>query len=103
MSLVPNFPVTSTAQKVISGNATCRGVKITNNNVGSGSVYYQVIDRLPIPGASTSTLTTANGTLLSFQPNPAFINLQPGYAQNPTYNATSSATSDSTPTDSTSG
>ena len=93
MSLVANFPVTTTAQRVISGNATCRAVKITNNAVGAGNVYYQFSDRLPIPGSSPSTLTTANGTLVAFQPNPAQVILTPGYPQS-TVNSSPSSTSD---------
>ena len=95
MSLVSNVSVTATAQLVLSAKATCRGVKITNNGVGSGSVYYQIVDHLPIPAQSTTNLTTGNGTLVSFQPNPAFISLQPNYAATyPTINPTSPAISD---------
>ena len=93
MPLVANFPVTGTATRVISGNATCRAVNITNNGVGTGNVFYQIVDRLPVPGGSTSTLTTANGKKLVFQPNPAQIVLTPGYPQS-NFNTTPSSTSD---------
>lgn len=93
MALVANFAVTGTAQKVISGAANCRGVNVTNNGVGTGNVFFQVVDRLPIPGQSGSNLTTANGTKLAFQPNPARINLTPGYAAS-SFNTTTTGTSD---------
>lgn len=95
MALVSNFAVTSTAQLVISGRANCRAIKITNNGVGTGSVYFQLQDRLPIPAQSTTNLTTGNGTLLVFQPNPTTINLTPDYAaQYPGLNPSSPAISD---------
>ena len=95
MALVSNFPVTSTAKLAISGLARCRSVSITNNNVGTGSVYYQIIDHIPNVGGSTTTLTTGNGTLLSFSPNPAVISVQPSYAATyPSINPTSPALSD---------
>jgi hypothetical protein len=94
VSLVSNFAVTSTAKQAISGLARCRAVAITLVS-GTGSVYYQIVDHLPIPAQSTTTLTTGNGTLLAFQPNPAVISLQPNYAATyPTINPTSPASSD---------
>ena len=97
MALVANLSLTTTPVLAIMGKANCRGVKITNNNVGSGTVYFQMVDHLPSPAQSTTTLTSAgaNGTALNFQPNPTLINLVPDYAaQYPGLNPTSPAISD---------
>ena len=95
MALVSNLTVGTTAVLAIMGKANCRSVSITNNGVGSGNLYFQMVDHLPSPAQSTTTLTTANGTLLTFQPNPTTINLTPDYAaQYPGLNPTSPAVSD---------
>ena len=86
MPLVPNFSVTSTRQLVLSSKgATTRSVRFTNNNVGSGSVYFQTVDH-----GFASTLTTANGTLIPSQPNPYVLILTPGY-QPSSYNTIGNA------------
>jgi len=97
MSQVANLSLTTTPVLAISGKANCRGVDITNNGVGTGSIWFQMVDHLPIPAQSTTTLTSsgANGTLLNFQPNPTRINLSPDYAaQYPGLNPSSPAISD---------
>ncbi len=86
--LTPNFPVTSTAKLVISGRCSTQKIAFTNNNVGSGSVYFNLVDH-----GFASTLTTANGNLIPTQPNPYIVTLTPGYAPGP-YNLTSDAISD---------
>lgn len=73
MSLVPNFSVTATAAKVLSSKPGTRQVNFTNNNVGTGSVYYQLV-----PTGTATTLTTGNGTLIPSQPNPYEVILTPG-------------------------
>jgi hypothetical protein len=94
MALVSNFAVTTSAKQAISGLARCRSVAVTLVS-GTGLVYYAIVDHLPIPAQSTTALTTGNGTLISFQPNPAVISLQPNYAATyPSLNPTSPAISD---------
>jgi hypothetical protein len=78
MALTPNFSVTTTAQKVLTGRFGVRQLNFTNNNVGSGSVYWQVCDR-----GQATTLTTGNGNLVPSQPNPYELIMTPGYAQSP--------------------
>ena len=83
MSLVSNLAVGSAAPVLaIHGKARCRQVNITLQP-GSGNVYYQFQDYLPLPQQSTSNLTTGNGTLIPAQPNPYSIILTPGYPQSP--------------------
>lgn len=95
MSLTANLTVGTTPVLAITGKANCRGVDITNNGGGTGNLYFQIVDHLPSPAQSTTTLTTANGTLLVFQPNPTRIVLTPDYAaQYPGLNPTSPAISD---------
>lgn len=95
MSLAANLTVAATPILAIVGNANCRAIDITNNGVGTGNVFFQMVDHLPRPAQSTTTLTTANGTKLTFQPNPTRIVLTPDYAaQYPGLNPTSPAISD---------
>jgi hypothetical protein len=95
MSLTANLQVGATPVLAISGFANCRGIDITNNGVGTGNVFFQMVDHLPLPAKSTTTLTTANGTKLIFQPNPTRINLTPDYAaQYPGLNPSSPSISD---------
>lgn len=70
--LVPNFAVTVTRQLVLSSKPGTRQVNFTNNNVGAGSVYYQLVGR-----GAVSNLTTGNGTLIPSQPNPYELVLTP--------------------------
>ncbi len=87
MSLFPNFAVTSTAKLVGTTRASTQQIAFTNNNVGSGSVYFQLVDNVPSPNTPVTNLTTANGTLIPSQPNPYILILTPGYQQssfNPT-------------------
>jgi hypothetical protein len=74
MALVSNFAVTSTRALVLSSKPGTRQVNFTNNNVGSGSVYYGLVAR-----GATSALTTGNGTLIPSQPNPYELILTPGF------------------------
>ena len=87
MSLVANFPVTSTAQLVLRSRASTQQIVFTNNGVGTGSVYFQLVDNVPSPNTPVSNLTTSNGTLIPSQPNPYILILTPGYQQS-SYNPT---------------
>jgi hypothetical protein len=96
MSLVSNFPVTTTRALVISGLARCRSVNIFQNS-GPGNVYYQFVDHIPNVGGSSSNLTTGNGTLLpaSALSAPVNVSVQPNYASTyPGINPSSPAVSD---------
>ena len=95
MSLVSNLTVGSAAPVLaIQGKARCRQVNVTVQ-AGSGSVYYQLQDHLPLPQQSTSNLTTGNGTLIPAQPNPYSIILTPGYTQSPQNPSNPGTTDDS--------
>jgi hypothetical protein len=87
MSLFPNVSVTSTAKLVGYSRASTQQIAFTNNGVGTGLVYFQLVDNVNSPNVPVSNLTTSNGTLIPSQPNPYILILTPGYQQssfNPT-------------------
>ena len=89
MALYPNVSVTSTKQLLGINNAPganigigqfakpgTRQINVTNNNVGAGTVYVQLV-----PTGTASTLTTSVYTFAApAQPNPYEYILTPGLA-----------------------
>ena len=73
--LSPNFSVTTTAQKVFTAKPGTRQINVTNNNVGGGTVYAQLV-----PNGAATTLTTSVYTFaVPSQPNPYEYILTPGF------------------------